>query len=304
MITITIFAMAKIFGFFAIGIVAKIMGYIKEQSINDWSKFAIDFLYPFLIFDSITQNLNRDRLAEVWPLPVIGFGLVLLGFIIGMVLQPGLFTKNKNIRKTFIHFCAINNSAYLPIMIANNIWGGTAVANLFLLNLGTTIGFWTMGIAILQDGSLSKNIKNLFSGNLITVLVSVTIAVTGLSHFLPEVLMQVCNGAGSIAIPLIMTLTGATLADPKALNMNWHVIYVTIIRLLVFPLFAILLLKQLPLTKEVYSITVIVALMPVAVSSVLMVRRYGGSPEYASSTALASSVIALITVPLAIWMIF
>jgi malate permease and related proteins len=304
MITIIIFAIIKIFGFFAIGITAKISGYIKEQSINEWSKFAIDFLYPFLIFDSITQNLHRDRLAEVWPLPVIGFGLVLLGFIIGIVLQSGLFTKDKDIRKTFIHFCAINNSSYLPIVIATNLWGGPAVANLFLLNLGSTIGLWTMGIVVLQDGNLFKNIKNLFSGNLIIVLVSVVLAVTGLSTYLPAVLMQVVNGTGSIAVPLILTLTGATLADPKGLKVNWHVIYVTIIRLVVFPFFAILLIKQLPLSKEVYSITIIVALMPVAVSSVLLIRRFGGSSEYASCTALVSTIIALITVPLAIWMVF
>jgi malate permease and related proteins len=304
MITIIIFAIIKIFGFFVIGIAAKITGYIKERSINELSKFAIDFLYPFLIFDSITQNLHRDRLTEVWPLPVIGFGLVLLGFIVGIVFQSGLFTKNKDIRKTFVHFCAINNSSYLPIIIATNIWGGPAVANLFLLNLGTTIGLWTIGIVVLQDGTIFKNIKNLLSGNLITVLVSIIIAVTGFSSYLPTVFMQIVNGAGAIAVPLILTLTGATLADPKGLKVNWHVIYVTIIRLVVFPFFAILLLKQLPLSKEVYSITVIVALMPVAVSSVLLIRRYGGSSEYASCTALVSTISALITVPLAIWMVF
>ncbi len=299
-----ILAIIEIFGFFAIGIAAKLTGYIKEQHIGEWSKFAIDFLYPFLIFSSITQNLHRDHLIKVWPLPVIGFGLVLLGFILGIIFQSGLFTKNKDMRKTFIHFCAINNSSYLPIVIANNTWGSAAVTNIFLLNLGTTVGLWTMGIVVLQNDNILKNIKNLFSGNLITVILSILIAVTGLNTYLPAVLMHVCNGAGSIAVPLILTLTGATIADPKGLKISWQVIYITIIRLAVFPLFAIYILKQLPLSKDVFLISVIVSLMPVAVSSILFTRRYGGSSEYAINTVLISTLTALASVPLAIWLIF
>lgn len=300
-----ILAIVEIFGFFLIGIAAKITGHIKDQHINEWSKFAIDFLYPFLIFSSITQNLHRDHLIEVWPLPVIGFSLVLLGFILGILLQSGLFTKSKDMRKTFIYFCTINNSSYLPIIIANNTLGSIAVANLFLLNLGTTVGLWTIGIAVLQnDNNVLKNIKYLFSGNLITVILSILIAVTGLNTFLPAVFMHVCNGTGSIAVPLILTLTGATIANPKGLKINWLVIYATIIRLAVFPLLAIFILKQLPLSKDVFSISVIVSLMPVAVSSVLFIRRYGGSAEYATSTVLISTLTALASVPLAIWLIF
>ena len=304
MITVIIFAIVKVFGFFAVGIAGRLTGYVKEESINEWSRFAIDFLYLFLIFDSITQNLDRKQLFAVWPLPVIGFGAVFLGFCIGMLMKAGLLTGNKDIKKTFVHFCAINNSSYLPIVIAGNLWGGTAVANLFLLNLGTTVGLWTIGIVVLQTGNPFRNIKNLLCGNLIMVLVSTLLVITGLNRFLPSIMMQVCNSVGSMAVPLILTLTGATFADRRNLHINWQVVYVTIVRLIIFPLCTIPVLKLLPLTKDVYQISVIVCLMPVAVSSVLLIRRYGGHPEYASSTALVSTISALITVPIAIWILF
>jgi malate permease and related proteins len=304
MVTIILLAIIEIFGFFTIGIAAKLSGYIKEQSINEWSTFAIDFLYPFLIFDSITRNFQREQLYTLWPLPLIGFCFVLAGFGAGMVLRFGLFSQDKDIKKTFVHFCAINNSSYLPIVIIQKIWGGTAVADLFLLNIGSTIGLWTIGIVVLQGGNFVKNIKNLFSSNLITVLVSLTITIAGLSSYIPAVFTNICNKAGIIAVPLILTLTGATLANPKGLRINWHVIYVTIIRLIVIPTLLILIIKALPLSKDVYNVSVIVALMPVAVSSALLVRRYGGANEYASSTALFSTSVALISVPLAIYLLY
>lgn len=304
MITIIFFAIVEIFGFFTIGVIARITGYIKEQSINEWSIFAIDFLYPFLIFDSISQNLHKDQLFALWPLPLIGFFFVLAGFVAGIALQFGLFSRDKDIKKTFVHFCAINNSSYLPIVIVQKIWGGAAVADLFLLNIGTTLGLWTIGIMILQEGKILKNFKNLFSGNLITVLVSIVIAITGLNFYIPAVFMNICNKAGVIAVPLILTLTGATLANPKSFRLNWHVIYITLARLIVIPAVLILILKMLPLSKDVYNVSAIVALMPVAVSSVLFVRRYGGANEYASSTALISTFTALLSVPAAVYLLF
>lgn len=303
--TFTIFyAISEIFGFFTIGTIAKISGYIKEQHIDSWSKFSIDYLYPFLIFSTITQKLHRDLLFEVWPLPVIGFGLIVLGLILGIIFQGGLFTSNKEIRRAFVHFCAINNSAYLPIVIAQAIWGETAVVNLFLLNLGSTIGLWTIGIVILQNDFSIKNIRNLLSSNLIVTVISIIIGLSNLSSFFPSVLMHICEKAGSIAVPLILTITGAAIANPKALKIGWHVLYISVMRLVIFPAVAIAILKLLPLSYNVFSISVLVSLMPVAVSSVLLIRRYGGSPDYASSTAFFSTAFALISIPLAIWILF
>lgn len=304
MTTTIFYAIFEIFGFFTIGIIARVSGYIKEQHIDSWSKFAIDYLYPFLIFSTITQKLHREMLFEVWPLPVIGFGLILLGLILGLTFQRFLFTSNKEIRRAFVHFCAINNSAYLPIIIAHAIWGETAVVNLFLLNIGSTIGLWTIGIVVLQNDFSLKNLKNLLSSNLIVTVISIIIGITNLSSFFPSVLMHICEKTGAISVPLILTITGAAIANPKALKPGWHVIYVSAMRLVIFPVVAIAILNVLPLSSNVISISVLVSLMPVAVSSVLLIRRYGGSPEYASGTALFSTAFALISIPVALWILF
>jgi predicted permease len=299
-----LYAVIEIFGFFTIGIIARICGYIKEQYIDAWSKFAIDYLYPFLIFSTIIQKLHKELLFEVWPLPIIGFGLTILGLILGLIFQVGLFTSSKDIKKAFIHFCTINNSAYLPIVIAQAIWGETAVVNLFLLNLGSTVGLWTIGIAVLQKDFSLKSIRNVLSSNLIVTVISIIIGISNLGNIFPSVLMHVCDKAGSIAVPLILTITGATIANSKAFKINWHVFYISAMRLAIFPVFAIAILKLLPLSNDVFSISVLVSLMPVAVSSVLLIRRYGGSPEYASSTAFYSTAFALVSIPVAISILF
>ncbi|MCX7726660.1 MAG: hypothetical protein N2053_07400, partial [Chitinispirillaceae bacterium] len=63
-------------------------------------------------------------------------------------------------------------------------------------------------------------------------------------------------------------------------------------------------LSILPIPKDFYCIAVIVSLMPTAVTSVIMTRRYGGNTSYATSAALVTTLISIITVPLVIKFIF
>lgn len=297
-------AVLEIFGLFAIGAAARFSGYINENEVDRWSKFVLDFLFPLFTFSSIINGFKSGQLHTLWPLPVIGFGLILIGTIGGMIFQKGLLTKDPDMRRSFIHFCAVNNSSYLPIIVIRNIWGDGALANLFFLNLGSTIGVWTIGVAVLGATSLRGAIKNLFTPNLAAVVLSLVVCLSGMQNHIPPILQKVISSAGSTSVPLILILIGASLAQRSALKINWPVYYITGVRLLILPIASVVILKLLPISSEVFSVSAIVSLMPVAVSSVIMTRRYGGSPDYASSTALFSTISAIITIPIGMWFLF
>lgn len=304
MILSIVLAIAEIFGLFTIGIFARLTGYINEKEIDRWSHMVLDLLFPAFIFSSIVSGFEPEKLNELWPLPFLGFGLVLYGAIAGFLLKFGLNSKNSEKRLTFIYFCAVNNSAYLPIIIIRNLWGDDALANLFFLNLGTTLGIWTIGVGILGASTLKNVIKNLLTPNLFAALSALFFSLSGYSSYIPGLISRVITSAGSAAVPLMLVLIGASLANKQALRISWPVMYITIVRLILLPLSAIAILKMLPVSSDVFTVTAIVALMPVAVASVIMTRRFGGDSNYAASTALISTVMAIITVPLAMWILF
>ena len=297
-------AVAEIFGLFSIGAAARFLGYINEQEIDRWSRLVLDFLFPAFIFTSITRGFQVERLPELWPLPLIGLSLVVYGALAGMLFSFGLKTSDPLKKRTFVHFCAVNNSAYLPIIIVRNIWGEAALANLFFFNLGTTLGVWTIGVGVLGASDVKNGFKNLLTPTLGAVIASLVISISGLGASVPKVVTSTISSAGSAAVPLMLVLIGASLAQPSALKINWQVLYITCIRLIILPCLAILLFYRLPISQDVLNIAVIVSLMPVAVSSVIMTRRFGGSPEYAASTAFISTLIAIITVPVALYFLF
>jgi predicted permease len=58
------------------------------------------------------------------------------------------------------------------------------------------------------------------------------------------------------------------------------------------------------LPTDVYAIAVIIALMPLAASSVIYTRIFGGEPDYAASSSLVTTIASIVTIPLALWLLF
>ena len=299
-----ILSLAEIFGLLAIGGISRYARYIDEQDIDRWSRLMLDFLYPAFIFSSITSGFQAGRLHELWGLPVIGFALSAGSLAIGYVLMPGLRAKDGKTRRTFLYSCAVNNFAFLPIVIVRNIWGDAMLANLFFLTIGSTIGQWTVGVGVLGSSSWKQIVRNFFSPNLLATLLALAVSWCGWSHQIPRVVSHILASAGSVSVPMMLILSGASLFKPSVLRFSWQVLYATIVRLLLLPACAILVLKLLPLAPDVYAISVIIALMPLAVSSVIFMRIYGGEPDFAASSSLVSTLAAIVTIPLALWLLF
>lgn len=299
MINNIIYAIAEMFGVFAIGAVARHWKYIEEKDLTDWSKFTMDFLFPLLIFASIIKDFRVERFSELWILPVIGFGLMLFGAIVGIGLRFGLKSKDPAIKATFMHFCAANNYSFLPIIVLTNLWPDNGyLPLLFILNIGSTVGYWTIGIVLLGSHDMKKTMQNILSPTIVSIVIALVIALCGLRNYVPDLLLKICTSLGNAAVPIIFVIIGASLyGSPKLTKNKWDITWLTIARLLIIPALSIVILKLLPLTQDVFNVAFIVAIMPVSVSSVIMTRIYGGSPDFAGQAALVTTIASVATIP-------
>ncbi|MCE9616136.1 MAG: AEC family transporter [Lentisphaerae bacterium] len=295
-----ILAIAQIFGVCFIGWLAARFGYLNEHDVSRWSRLMIDFLFPLLVFQSIVRGFDAHRLGELWMLPALGLGIVVIGALCGIPLRATVKSRDPDIRNTFHHFCASNNYGFLPVIIIQNLWGATGMANLFVLNLGSTIGYWTLGVALLGGHNLRATARHIISPTLIALALALIVSLTGLSHVFPELLLRVCESAGSAAVPGMLMLGGATLYPLPTLSDRRDLAWLTLVRLVLIPAITILALIALPLSADVRHVAIIVALMPVPISSMVLARRYGGSPRFAAQAAVVTTLAAIVTVPLAV----
>ncbi len=235
-------------------------------------------------------------------MPTLAFGLMFAGAILGLVFCRGLKTRDPATRRTFVHLCAMNNFVYLPIFIIQNSLPPGALADFFVFNLGSTIGFWTIGVLTLGGATAWRGtLRHLVSPPLLSMFLALALSWSGARDWLPLPLLGVCRSAGSLSVPLMLVIIGATLEGSLRRAQARDLAYLTLLRLVVLPLCFIAIIRGLRLPAELELLAIIVALMPTSAVSPVMARLYGGVPSFASAATLVTHLASLVTVPLAFW---
>ncbi len=297
-------AIVETFGMFAIGALVMHLKILDDKDLGKLSTLIVDIFFPMLAFDSIVRNFDPSQLKELWLMPTIGFGLMVFGGVLGFGLRYGMRNRTHDRMVTFHHFCAINNYLFLPLIILSNLSGEKYLALLFIMNIGSTIGFWTLGVGILAGGDVRRTFNNIFSINQAAVVLALIICFCKIP--VPAVVMpllvivgNIFHKLGNCSVPLILLLIGAAIYhSPQIFKDKWDIFYMTAVRLIIIPGIVILILNNLPLPADVYKVTYIVALMPVSASSAVITRRYGGSAEFAGQSIIFTTVASLLTIPL------
>ncbi len=293
-----IYAIIEMFCMFSVGALAMRLKFIEEKDLSKLGHLVIDIMFPMLAFSSITSKFDPSQLNELWMLPVFGFALMLSGGILGFAFRYGMRNRKDERMITFHHFCAINNYVFLPLIILQSLWGDKYVALLLIMNIGSTLGFWTVGVGILSGGCIKRTIKNIFSVNLLAVVMALSFCFLKIP--VPEIAANVFSKIGGAAVPLMLIVIGAAIYNSAhhLLKNKWDIIYLSLVRLILIPLILVCILKLLPLPLEVFRVVFVVSIMPVSSSAVVFMRRFGGNPDLAAQAAVVTTLLSILTIPL------
>ena len=298
-----IFSILEIFTIFAIGFLAKRFNYLNEDELNRFSKFIVDILFPFLIFTTISQHFTFEKLRFIWPLPLVGFGMIAIGAICGIFLKKAISNQKPDLQKTFHHFCAVNNFGFLPIIIINNLWGQEMVANLFLLNAGSNLAYWTIGVGLLGESNLKSKLKKLITPSFIAVIIAIIFAFTGLQPKIPHFAWSAFTTVGNASVPCMLIIVGASLYPLPKISKKFELSYLLACRLVFIPLIYIVLIYFIPFDIETRKLSLILSLMPAALTSAVLTRIYGGDTEFAVQAVIFSTILSIITIPAWIYLL-
>ena len=241
----------------------------------------------------------------------LGFGLILIGMGVSYLLGLAMGLKPGNGRRTFCVAVGVQNYGYIaiPMLAALFVMGGDDRVSgvLFIHSLGVEIALWMVGIMVMT-GSIFGNPKLLINGPTVAVVMGVLFSSTGGwqifeesgGGFVGASLRQSMSWLGACAFPMGLVLIGATMYDllGKEKLSPQITIGSIVIRLAIMPMVILAAAKYLPIIPELKQVLVVQAAMPAAVSPIIVARHYGGSPGVAVQAVLATSLVALITMPL------
>jgi predicted permease len=197
------------------------------------------------------------------------------------------------------------------------LYGADALGILFLYNLGTEAAFWIVGFAGFMGHSILRDWRRAFTSPVRAILLGVAInlitAAFGLrlddatldavSWGWPvKVILSAVHLIGVCSIPLAMLIIGATMADfwsefRKARGIGIMGLSVAV-RNVICPLGFILAAGLLPISRELKETIVVQGAMPAGVFTLLLTRHHGGSVPVALQVIFATSVAAIVTLPL------
>lgn len=293
--------MAQLFIVIFLGyILGKAKIFTKEFN-QKLTKLILDVTMPLMILNSVlTQNGEREygKIVEIFGisiaiyiiLPIIG--LVLVKIIRIPLEQQGLYI--------FMH--TYSNVGFMGFPIINALYGEKAVLYTAILNIVFNFSAYSIGVIMVNygnDKSEKMELKHLLSPGIIGSVISVVLYFVPV-HF-PEVFTGAIGSVGSITSPLAMLLIGSNLADMRVKEIfnDWRVYVFAVLKQFVVPMLCWPIIRYAIADEFIRGVIFVLILMPVANTSVLFAIRYDKGEELATKNVFMTTVLSIITVPLA-----
>ncbi len=289
-----------------VGAVARRRGWLPAGADGALMDLTVRVLYPCLIADTLLGNRRLADPSTVLLPPLFGAVTVLAGFGLAAALArfPPLrqALPSRPERRTFALATGLYNYGYLPIPLAQLLFDGATLGVLFVFNVGIELVLWTAGVLLLTGGAGRGSWKRVLNPPSLAVAASLLLNLAGADGLAPAFLRRALAMLGQCAVPLAVLLIGATVADELRVVRWRHAARVVAaalgLRLLLLPAAFVAAAALLPLPLELRRVLVLQAAMPAAMFPVVMAKYYGGDPATAVRIVLATSLAALLTIPL------
>ncbi len=300
-------AVLTIFTIAGIGALLRKLDWLSEQADKSLFAVTVRVLFPALILKVTLGNELLLRPGNLLLPPAVGFITIVAGFAIAYALaramrRPLGFTDPRQWR-TFALCVGMYNYGYVPLPLAEQLFGGDTVAILFVHNLGVEIAMWTVGITLVSGRLGPGWWRRIINPVSLSIAVAVGLTLIGVrAHHLPRFVRQSLDLLGASAVPLSVLLVGAVMQDEWREARFRHALgpiaLGSILRLGILPAGFLLLAWAIPASRELKQVMILQAAMPCAVFPVVLSRHFGGDPATALRVILGTSLLSLATMPL------
>lgn len=297
-------ALAKTFIIILPGYIITKLGIINEQHTAGMSSLITCVTYPCLVITAMQMEFSMRVLNNCKYVVLIFLGAVIAALIMSKIVSKIVKLPPER-AGIFAFMLVFGNTGFIGLPVLNGLLGSEAVFYGALCDSSYDIFMFTIGITLIRNGasdgemSLRDTLKGLINPCLIGVLIGLTLYICGI--MLPDVIAAPVERIGTVTSPLAMIVVGSHLARVRIRELFTcgHAYLVCLMKLIVFPLIALLIVKLTIGTGTLLaSVIVLQAAMPVAMLSVIFSERYHGDVKFASTGVMLTTLLCIITIPL------
>ncbi|MBU1783963.1 MAG: AEC family transporter [Candidatus Omnitrophica bacterium] len=276
---------------------------VNDKFVDMLSQLLIRVIFPCLIVNKTILNFSFSEYENWWLLPVCALLFSLFGMLLGALVLRSF--KAPRPEKEFLCAAGFQNCGYLPMNIILFAFSGLLRDRLlvytFLFIIGFNLLMWSL-VPLFLSGKLKDSFKPKVLLNppvIATVLSILWVAVFGKGN-MPSIVMEPIGQLGHAAFPLAMLTLGAYLCRYSAHlpDRRTPVIAGMLVKLLIFPLIVLCVLLLVPLESSLRFFLFLQAIMPTAVSLIVIGAYTNADNKFLSSIILYTHVAAVFSIPL------
>ncbi len=285
-----------IFILMGVGFVCSKAKLIDEKGTRQMTDILLMIVMPCVLIKAYQKEFSPELIMGL--LLAALFALII--HVVGIVISTLVFKKEESLKYRVSIFSSVySNCGFMAIPLlsaavgADGVFYGSAYLAVF------TIITWTHGIC-LYSGSLKEiSIKRILKNpGIIGTVIAIILFVTGIK--LPYVIGESVSYIAGLNTPLAMLVTGAYLTKvdfKKALN-NASIYVVSLLRLVVIPIIAVIIARLAGIEPLIAKSVLISAACPTAAIAALFATKYNLDSTYAAEAVSVTTVLSVITIPL------
>ncbi len=275
---------------------------ISSSASSLLSKLENNLFIPCLVLSTFISNFTVEKLSVAGSFFVVGAVVILITAPLAIVLAK-VCSKDRYIRNIYTYGLAFSNFGFMGNAVVKALFPEIFMEYLiFVLPFWILIYVWGVPELLVPSDKEIRTVKDRFKSLVnpmfIAMLIGMIIGLSGLK--IPDFLSGAIGTLGDCMSPIAMLITGITIAkiDLKKAIKNVSVYIVSVIRLLVIPIVAILVL-MLILTNNSLAMCVVCSLaMPLGLNTIVVPSAYGSDTTVAAGMALISHILSCATIPL------
>lgn len=300
----TLEQMARIMLFLVLGFGLNRLHILPKGAGAGISRLSTMIFLPAML---IYNNMTEFQLADVGAysrLVLTGCLLWTIVTVISMPVTKKLSGGDPLERGVYLYGLSFSNTGAVGMPLVLALLGTTGLFqfNLFLLMFSIMTYAW--GVNLFLDTERKNPVKRFFVHMLnpvfISMMIGLLLGALDATVWMPALVTDFIGDLGTCFVPVSLLLSGYTIADYPLREM-FHLpkSYIfTLLRLVVYPLLALLLVKLLGGSLLMATLAVFAFAGPSGMNVVVFPASYGRDCRTGASIVLLSSVCSIITIPL------
>jgi len=302
-----------LFALLLTGFLCKRFSVFSDSAVNGINTFVIYIGYPCLILvKTASMDMNHSVFLNFLFVLFISIGLFLLFGVYARLYFRGRRFSGDD-RSTLELATFLPNNGFIGFPVAITFFGNAGLLFMVASNVAMNFTTFTYGLTILKRGrettpdSLRKTfltvLRRLASPNISAAIAGIILCYNGIK--LPGAATGFLDTVGNIATPMAMIAIGTMLVGsfgPHTFKKR-AVMEPMLNKLFVMPLVTAVIVWFLPLVPLAKTIMIVANALPTAAVTAVLCEQYKRDKALASETVVISTLISMVTIPLAIWVL-